>query len=193
MVFPAGEAGSGNGGFCLFVGRLTVEKGIRELLQAWQHAPQLSELVIAGSGPLEAEVTLAAETDNRIRFLGQQSKDAIRALMGSASLLVFPSRWFENCPMTILESLSVGTPIATSDLETVRDLLSTGPHVEYFDCDHVDSMATAIERVLQSSTFPERRQSALRRFGEKFSSDSNLEQLASIYDSALAQANRISV
>ena len=83
----------------LLMCRLTVEKGVRIILQAMRELPEdvAVELVIAGKGPLEAEVSAAAEQDQRIRFAGFVQGEAKEALLTGADHLLIPSLWYREC------------------------------------------------------------------------------------------------
>ena len=90
----------------LYVGRLTYDKGIIELVRRW---PQDRPLVIVGAGPQEDEARALA-SDN-IQFLGQRTPEDVAALMASAYGLVFPSLWPEGLPTVYLEALAHGLPV----------------------------------------------------------------------------------
>jgi glycosyltransferase involved in cell wall biosynthesis len=92
----------------LYVGRLTAEKGIRELILHW---PGGHRLDVIGDGPLRQDVVEAASRG--IRLLGARSNSEVQRSLPAYSGLVFPSRWFEGAfPMVYLEALAAGTPVA---------------------------------------------------------------------------------
>lgn len=94
----------------LYVGRLSEDKGILSLLDAWQEAAVADlELVVVGDGPLRGEVE--GRGSARVRVTGRLAPDRVRELMLSSRALVFPSLWYEGQPMVILESLAAGLPV----------------------------------------------------------------------------------
>ena len=103
-VLPDPGRGVGGGAFALFVGRLAEEKGIQTLIAAWRTLRDIP-LKVAGDGPLRQ-----MEWPSGVTVLGQQSRDEIVRLMQSATVLIFPSVWFEGQPMTLLEALACGLP-----------------------------------------------------------------------------------
>lgn len=111
-VGPGGEG-------WLYVGRLSTEKGILQLVRRW---PEGIPLRVVGSGPLEAEVAAAAGPD--VELLGQLSQDRVRDLLGRADGLVFPSLWPEGLPTVYLEALSAGTPTLASSESIVGELVA---------------------------------------------------------------------
>ena len=77
--------------------------------------------VFAGSGPLEKELGGVPNVTVRGFLRGKELKETIRG----ALFAVYPSEWYENCPMSILEALGAGTPVLASDLGGSAELIST--------------------------------------------------------------------
>ena len=114
FVHPDPGLGDASGNFALFVGRLVPEKGIRTLIDAWQHIGVKVPLRIVGDGPLAPEVAAAAAQCAGITWLGRHPRAEVLALMRAATLLIFPSTWYEGFGMTVAEALAVGLPVVAS-------------------------------------------------------------------------------
>src|SRR5690606_7717169 len=91
--------------YFLFIGRLSVEKGINRLLEAADKQPEISYKII-GDGPMRKEVELYAANHSNVEYLGFRDKSFIVNQLKHAKALVFPSQWYEGFPMTILEAFS---------------------------------------------------------------------------------------
>lgn len=103
--------------FYLFVGRLSEEKGIRQLILAFEKMQK--KLVIAGDGDLRNFVI--EHTSPTIQYKGLLPKEEITDLYTSCKALVFPSLWIEGMPMTIIEAQSSGAiPIVASSVTTEK-------------------------------------------------------------------------
>ncbi|MGQ9882326.1 MAG: glycosyltransferase, partial [Armatimonadota bacterium] len=113
FVLDPGE-GSHAGDYALFAGRLSEEKGIRVLLEAWQTLPEAYRLVIAGDGPLASLVQDAQQKMPNIAWLGTVPHTEVMRLMQEASILVFPSIGYEGLSMSLIEAMAVGLPIVAS-------------------------------------------------------------------------------
>jgi len=97
----------------LFVGRLTEEKGLGLLVDAWRRHPDgsLGQLRIAGDGPMREAVEAAAAGRADISYLGRLRPDQVPAAMRAAAALVTPSTWDEVCPMVVVEALANARPV----------------------------------------------------------------------------------
>ena len=106
--------------YFLYFGRLSIQKGIPTLMRVIRSLPEVP-FVIAGSGELEDEVK-QAELPN-LKFAGFQTGEALVKLIGEARATLLPTEWYENCPMSVLESLMVGTPVIGSRIGGIPELV----------------------------------------------------------------------
>lgn len=126
FVAPPPEAGENPQDCAVFVGRLSPEKGVDTLLQAWRTCKLPWRLRILGDGPLAPLVQQAATEDQRIEWLGRRPMpDVLRALR-EARCLIFPSVYYECCPKTLIESFACGTPVLASRLGAAAEMVSEG-------------------------------------------------------------------
>lgn len=98
----------------LFVGRLSEEKGVRHLLELARMVPRIP-VVVAGDGPLSAQVQYAAQTSENVSYLGWLDRAAITRELMSARLVLVPSLWREPAGLAALEAMAVGTPLVVYD------------------------------------------------------------------------------
>lgn len=186
-VHPDPGPGAGNGAFCLFAGRLEVDKGVRVLIGA---AAQTDiPIWLAGQGPLEAEVRLAEARRKNIHYLGPLPRGQVLELMKAARLLIFPSLCYENFPMTIVEAFSIGLPVIATRQgapgELVEDTI-TGLH---YDPDSGTDLARKIETLWNDPAALDRMRDAARtRYLTAYSGEINYQALLSIYERVLAGA-----
>lgn len=113
--------------YFLFFGRLSYEKGVRTLIEAFASLPSC-RLKIVGTGPLEAELkSLCTERHlANTEFLGYKRGQELEDLVRGASFVVVPSEWYENNPMTIIESYSVGTPVIGARIGGIPEIVVEG-------------------------------------------------------------------
>lgn len=111
------------GGYFLYFGRLVAEKGVATLMRAAAAAGVPLKLV--GTGPQEAELrALAAQLDSDVSFLGYRAGDALHDLVRGARAVVLPSEWYENAPMTVLESFALGKPVIGAAIGGIPELVT---------------------------------------------------------------------
>ena len=94
----------------IFIGRLSPEKGVRFMLDAWRDVDFPLAVVGAGS-ELDAARSLAGRN---VSILGALPREAALERLRTASFLVFPSLWYEGAPMVLIEACALGVPILTS-------------------------------------------------------------------------------
>lgn len=178
---PDYGVGSGDGRQFVFVGRLTVEKGVSVLLQAWRQARPDSTLKIIGSGP--DEVALRAEAGGlpNVVFLGHQPRERVVEEMKRATAVVVPSIWPEPFGLTIIEALAAGTPVLATDHAGMASLVQPGRGGFVFP--RGDS--GALGRLLQGQGALEAlRPSARAVYEERFTPERNYRELLDIYEQA---------
>jgi len=185
FVRPSPPIGDGGGGYALFVGRLSEEKGVRTLLAAWKQLAAEIPLKIVGDGPLADTVKSTTDNTPAIEWLGRISGERVITLMQRAALLIFPSIWYEGLPVCIVEAFAVGLPSVTSNLGGMSTLIrhgETGLHIRAGDVD--DLVAKVRWAQLHPTEIQQMRRAARREFEAKYTADRNYEMLLDIYQTA---------
>jgi glycosyltransferase involved in cell wall biosynthesis len=184
FVSPDPGPGAGCGRYALFVGRLSKEKGIETLAAAWRSLD--IPLRVAGDGPLR-DITWPTA----VFPLGAQRREKVIALMRDALVLVFPSTWYECCPMTILEALACGTPVIASNLGSIPEFVRHHHNGLLFRPGDAEDLA---RQVRWAFDHPEElramRANARREFEEKYTAERNYNLLMAIYEQAIENAQR---
>lgn len=164
----------------LFVGRLSPEKGLPVLLQAFEGT--LHRLAIVGDGPLRSEVEAAVARSLNLRYLGPQGSEEVLGLMRNARALIFPSIWYEGMPMVILESFSSATPVIGSRLGTMAEIIENGVNGLHFEAGNPLSLRTALDRLANEPDLHARLcQGARDTWKAKYTPEVNLGRLIDIY------------
>jgi glycosyltransferase involved in cell wall biosynthesis len=180
--------GGGAGGYGMFVGRLSPEKGLPTLLQAWQHLRGDVPLRIVGDGPLSAAVQEAAVKDPRIQWLGRKSLEEVYALLGEAVFLVVPSQCYETFGRVVVEAFARGTPVVVSNLGAMAELVDPGRTGLLFEAGNAADLATQVRRLLaDGSALTRLRQQARCEYEAKYTAEANYSTLMAIYRTAGAR------
>ena len=185
------EPGAGNGGYALFVGRLSAEKGVRTLLTAWRKNLGLP-LRIYGTGPLETELRALVEQERLpVEFCGFGDRQQIYAAMREAAMLVVPSEWYEGFPMVVLEALACGTPVVASRIGSLGEVVVEGITGIHFAPGNANALAAAIVRLKTD----QRLLSAMRNrcrlhFEHHYTADQALTTLTDVYTAVIRNSRR---
>jgi glycosyltransferase involved in cell wall biosynthesis len=112
------------GEYVAYIGRISKEKGIDILLKAAKQTPDISYRIV-GDGPEKNTLETYVKNQNikNVVFDGWQSGKKLADLIDNARIIVVPSVWYENCPLSILETMAVGKIIIGSDIGGISELL----------------------------------------------------------------------
>jgi len=128
-----------------FAGQLEPHKGVRVLVDAWEKASlDGAELVIAGTGSLDAELKEAASRLRGVHLVGKLAPDQVHAEMLRAAWTVAPSTVIENAPAVIAESLSAGTPLIASVIGGIPEFIKEGTTGHLIRPGDADALAQAL-------------------------------------------------
>jgi glycosyltransferase involved in cell wall biosynthesis len=185
FVYPPPAPGAGQGGYALFVGRLSAEKGISTLLEAWKTAVEPLPLKIAGEGPCSNSVEAAARECSAITYLGKRSAEQVMELMQAAECLIFPSEWYEGMPRTVIESYAAGTPVVASNIGATATMVMPGETGFHFQPGDIKELRSLVERCSRNlGLLRAMRGNARRAFEAQYTGSANAEMLLEIYQRA---------
>ncbi|UIR56287.1 glycosyltransferase [Sphingobacterium sp. SRCM116780] len=192
FTFPIDMSSLSFEDYFIYIGRLTEEKGILNLLEAFAKVDY--KILIIGDGELKQSVQHAAQQHTNIHYLGFKSREDIIPLVEKAEALIVPSLWFEGMPMTILEAFSVGTPVIGSDIGALSELILPNRTGLLFNPQHVESMLTTLtcwKNYSQQEKF-NIRQTTKEFYFSNFTPTENKKQLLQIYQEAIHDKKKIS-
>jgi glycosyltransferase involved in cell wall biosynthesis len=196
FVAPDPGVGAGTGGYALFVGRLSAEKGISVLASAWGELADIP-LVVVGDGPLA--VQFAASSADRLKpvpplaatLLGHQPREKVLALMRDARVLIFPSVCYEGSPMAIAEAFACGLPVIASNLGSMAEAVDHQRTGLLFQAGNAADLAAKVRWMFEHpEAMAAMRAAARGEYEEKYTADRNYEELMAIYETAIANKKR---
>jgi glycosyltransferase involved in cell wall biosynthesis len=170
----------------LFVGRLSMEKGVAILARAAALMPAPC-LRVAGEGPEEALL----EGLSDVRRLGSLGGESVRGEMSNAMALVLPSICYENFPRTIVEAFACSLPVIASRIGALAHLVQDGETGLLFEPgnprDLADKMTWALAHPEQMAVMG---QNARGYYESHYTSERNYEQLVAIYRNAINEVKK---
>ena len=159
-----------------YIGRLSPEKGIGTLIEAAKRLPY--PLKIIGGGSLE-ETLRAAAAGSDIELLGYKHWPEIKEIVGKARFCVVPSEWYENNPLSVIESQCLGTPVLGSRIGGIPELIDEGKTGMLFESGNAKELKARIGQMF--ATPFESRQIALDA-QKRYSAERYYTELLKIYN-----------
>jgi len=134
------------GDYFLYFGRLSFEKGVSTLIRA--AASVGVALRIAGTGPdAEALKALAGELGANVTFLGFRTGEDLHAQVRDSRAVVLPSEWFENAPLSVLESFAAGKPVIGARIGGIPELVVPGRNGWLYDSANAEQLGAVLREV----------------------------------------------
>lgn len=164
--------------YYIYVGRVTAVKGVRTLCEAASQLPH--RLIVVGGGDLLDELKTKYGAYGNIEFRGQMDWDDFRPLLEHARFSVTPSEWSENNPLSVLESLCLGTPVLGADIGGIPELIEPGVNGFTFTPGDTDMLRHSIAHMFAHTFNPHKIASDATA---RYSSDAYYEALMRIYQS----------
>ncbi|KHK90015.1 hypothetical protein LK12_19220 [Novosphingobium malaysiense] len=173
----------------LYVGRISEEKGVGVLIEAWKSLPDIP-LTIAGDGPLRRE--LEARAPANVNFLGRIDADHVAKEMRNAAILVIPSIWYEGFPMTLVEAFSNGLPVVASRIGSLTEIVEHGVTGAHCLPGNAGSLAETVRQMFERpDALAAMRRSVRRVFEEQYSKEQNLRMIEDIYKTAIKRSRAL--
>jgi len=168
----------------VFAGELTRNKGVPVLLVAWGIAALDGfQLLLIGDGPERAAMEGQYARLPGISWRGRLSRAEVLEHIAASRALVFPSLAYENCPMVVLEALSVATPVVASNHPGLQAMIAHQREGMLFQAGDPQALAAAMREVVLANqdTWSQLSSAARHTQAERYSDDVSYGQLISIY------------
>jgi glycosyltransferase involved in cell wall biosynthesis len=137
--------------YILYMGRLSPEKGCLTLIRAFEQLPDV-KLKIVGAGPMEKELRdyVVQKSLRNIEFLGFKSGAEKLEILRNALCLVFPSEWYENFPVTVLEAFMARKPVIASRMGGLPFIVEEGKSGLLFEAGKREELAKKIQHLVNN-------------------------------------------
>jgi glycosyltransferase involved in cell wall biosynthesis len=170
----------------LFIGRLSMEKGVDVLLKAFTQLPD-QRLVVAGDGPERENLMRTYGHLKNVEFVGHKNKEEVLALMRTCRALIFPSIWYEGLPLTIIESFATGTPVIGSNLGAMSEMIRNNENGMLFETGVVDQLKESVLRMNSMITDGDYslHSGAREAYLEKYHPEKSYEAIMKLYNSII--------
>ncbi len=194
-VFPPPEPGNGEAGNFVVVGRLSEDKGLLLLLDAWGlllnkcEKDEMPQLCIVGDGPLGSVLCQEIIKRNLTSFVtmsGRLSLNDTYDALGKAVASIQPSVRYEPCSRAIAESYAKGTPVIAAKIGGAVELVEDGVSGFHFPAGDAEALAESVLKFIRNPELGRlMRKKTREKFDGEFAPDTNAKQLLDIYSSVL--------
>lgn len=174
--------------YILFLARLTPEKGVHYLIEAYKKMQTDIKLVIAGDGSFTdtyvSEIKASAKDIPSIIFTGNVSGDLLYELFSNCRLFVLPST-IEGMPIALLEAMSYGNHCIVSDIDANLAVIENGVYGDSFENKNPDDLRQKIEAALSDENRSERigwlsMQNSIKKYNWNSAYDAYIDVLSSL-------------
>jgi glycosyltransferase involved in cell wall biosynthesis len=162
--------------YCCYLGRISHEKGIETLINATKQIHHKLEII--GEGPLKENMETKSKNYSNIDFVGYKQWDEIKAIVIKASFIIVPSEWYENYPVSIIESLCLGTPVLGANIGGIPEMIEEGKNGLLFESRNVEDLKDKIQKMF-AMQFDYK--SIAENAQQKYSGENHYDQLMKIY------------
>ena len=157
-----------------YIGRLSKEKGLKTLIDAASDLPY--KLVIIGTGPLEKDLP---HNKKNIEFVGFKNWEEMSTIVSNAKFSVLPSECYENNPLSVIESLCLGTPTLGANIGGIPEVIFSSKCGMLFETGNVIDLKEKIQTMFNTQ-FDYQTISLLAR--DKFSQENFYNEILKIYE-----------
>lgn len=169
--------------YLLYLGRIVPEKGLENLIRAFKQTNTSKKLVIAGgasdTNSFLTKMKKLSKNDNRIIFTGPVDGNILEELYSNSYIYILPSR-LEGMPLTVLEAMSFGNCVLTSDIPECKDVVKDKGFM--FKTDDIDDLKIKINYLLNNYNEVARyRSKAMNYVKSEFNWDEITNKTLSLY------------
>ena len=170
----------------VYMGRLSPEKGVRELVDSMASLPE-SRLTLIGGGPLAEDLyRRVAEGLRNVSLMGFIQGTERFAMLASARALVIPSLWYEQFPMGILEAFALGVPVIAPRLGGLAEIIEDGVSGLLYDPTQPHALTDCLRRIQADDVLARRlRLGARQCAAQRYSPDVIYPRLMQVYEQAI--------
>jgi len=171
--------------YFIYAGRISVEKGIKTLVQSWVENKISNPLYIIGDGPLKTRLMKQSAGSSNIQWFDYVDRQKLLKFVKKARALILPSECYEGVPLTIIEAFSAGTCVITSDIGGQAEVVDDGINGLHFRVGDKNDLCERVYQIaLNETSAREMGLNARQKFLDSYTPETNYEKLKAIYKRA---------
>ena len=171
--------------YFVYVGRLSKEKGILELVNAMRHVPEV-KLKVIGTGRLLETIKgiIVQHGLQNVEMMGYQQGEDLKKLVKRAKFVVVPSIVYDNSPLSIYEAFAQGKPVIGASIGGIPELIDENKDGFLYESGNEDQLVDCIRKISKKPDEEIIRmgQYARGKAVSMFSPEYHLEEIMRIYN-----------
>ncbi len=170
----------------IFIGRISEEKGIKNLITVWLENDLSIPLYILGDGPLKKDLIAKTKGNDNIVWKGNVDKREVYESLSGCKALLFPSICYEGFPLTIAEAMAIGVPVMCSNIGSQQSIIKDGITGLHYNVQDAKDLLNKI-RVLDSNEELVNKlgENSRKEYLEFYTPEKNYDMLIKIYQDVL--------
>ncbi len=177
--------------YYLYFGRLSGEKGLLTLLEAFRQCGQ--NLYIAGTGDMESQIVQYIKMHNmkNVKLLGFKSGSDLQDLVGNSKAVILTSEWYENGPYSAIEALQLGRPIIGTAIGGIPELVKGNGYL--FKKGDAEELAACVLKMEAASPdeYDSMKAASLQLFEQEYTAENHYKKLEDAYKKALEKRGKV--
>lgn len=177
--------------YALYFGRLSKEKGILNLIQAFAKTEK-GILYIAGEGEEKENIEniiKEKKLENRIKLLGFLKQDEMKEYIRKCKFVIVPSIWYENCPYSVMETLAIGKPVIGADIGGIPELVKNKENGFTYQYDDISDLTEKINILFNNPELVKIFSKNAKENAKKlYAKNIYYDKIISIYDKVLKES-----
>lgn len=177
-------------GYALYIGRLSKEKGILNLIEAFSNLKN-EKLYIAGDGPERERIENIIKDrhlEKNILLLGYLNQDQVKEYLRKARFVVVPSIWYENCPYSILETQAIGKPVIGTNIAGIPELVQDKVNGLTYQYDDIKELEEKMKILFENRSLAEEYGKKAKEIATKeYSKEKYYSKIVEIYEKAIKE------
>ena len=177
--------------YLLYIGRLSEEKGILQFTKVFTENKNLAlKLLIAGEGNLKGELINLAASDERIKLIGFIQGAQKEEVIGKSQFVVLPSQWYENNPISLIESQSLKTPIIGTNIGGIPEIIKDGKNGFLFEPFSDFAIDSVLKKVLtlSNSEYNFLSDASIEKYNKDYTPSVFLRNTLNLYERILSKS-----
>lgn len=177
-------------GYGLYIGRLSKEKGIFNLLESVKKIKS-AKIKIAGEGPEKEEIIKFIKENklqSKVELLGFLNKENVKEQISNCRFVVTPSIWYENCPYSVMEALIIGKPVIGANIGGIPELVKNEINGLTYDFNDIENLSSKMKKLFQDSKLAQKLGNTAKEMAtELYSTKKYYKEIMKVYENLIKE------